>query len=239
MEGPAHCGGSVKVLKAPQPLDIQGKSIFLAGSIEMGKAIDWQTAVTNALADTDCTVLNPRRDDWDSSWEQKITNPQFKEQVMWELTALDKATVIVMYFDPKTMSPISLLELGLYAGQHKLMVVCPEGFWRKGNVEIVCEKYGIQQFNTIEEMIVVAKQWLQPDPEPISKNIYLKKDNQAIGLHAWGYEFNGNFYSEEVWGNEYDNQGQMIGRGSFRVFNEIEAEAKEFEADGWVRYEAP
>ncbi len=39
--------------------------IFLAGSIEMGKAVDWQTELTNKLADLDkVTILNPRRDDW-------------------------------------------------------------------------------------------------------------------------------------------------------------------------------
>lgn len=56
-----------------------------------------------------------------------------------------------MYFDPKTMSPISLLELGLYATSKKLHVICPEGFWRKGNIEIVCSKYNIPLYNSIEE----------------------------------------------------------------------------------------
>src|SRR3974390_885282 len=102
----------MKVIKAPQKLEIDGPAIFLAGSIEMGKAVDWQTLMTNKLYDFKATILNPRRDDWDSSWEQKIENPQFSEQVNWELDALDRADIIAMYFDPKTMSPISLLELG-------------------------------------------------------------------------------------------------------------------------------
>jgi|SRR5271165_648946 len=150
----------MKVIKAPQKLDFKGPSVFLAGSIEMGKAIDWQTQITNALADLDVTILNPRRDDWDSSWEQKITNPKFKEQVDWELNALDQTDIIAMYFDPKTMSPISLLELGLYARSFKILICCPEGFWRKGNVDIVCKKYGIQQTNTIEELIERIKLYI-------------------------------------------------------------------------------
>jgi len=97
--------------------------------------------------------LNPRRDDWDSSWEQKIENAQFKQQVEWELDALEYADWILMYFDPSTKSPISLLELGLFAETGKLIVCCPEGFWRKGNVDIVCEKYGVPQVDSIEELI--------------------------------------------------------------------------------------
>ena len=147
----------MNIIKAPGKLEYNNHSVFLAGSIEMGKAIDWQTQITTALSNLDVTVLNPRRDDWDSSWEQKITNPKFKEQVDWELNALEMADIIAMYFDPKTMSPISLLELGLYAKTSKLVVCCPEGFWRKGNVDILCEKYDITQVDNIEELISLLK----------------------------------------------------------------------------------
>lgn len=146
---------TMKVYKAPEKyeLGILDQAIFLAGSIEMGKAEDWQSKVTKALEDTEYTILNPRRDDWDSSWKQDISNPQFYEQVTWELEALDMADVIIMHFVPDTMSPISLLELGLHANSGKLLVSCPEGFWRRGNVEIVCETYGIPFFSSIDELI--------------------------------------------------------------------------------------
>jgi hypothetical protein len=142
----------VRVIFAPEELHINSASVFLAGSIEMGKAVDWQTLVTESLIDLDVTVLNPRRNDWDASWKQEITNPQFREQVEWELSALDRANMIAMYFDPNTMSPISLLELGIYADSGKLIVCCPHGFWRKGNVDIVCKKYSVPQFDTLESL---------------------------------------------------------------------------------------
>jgi len=66
---------------------------------------------------------------------------------------LEMADTILLYFDPKTKSPISLLELGLFAKSGKMMVCCPEGFWRKGNVDIVCERYRIPQFESLEELI--------------------------------------------------------------------------------------
>jgi hypothetical protein len=129
--------------------------IFLAGSIEMGNAVDWQTKVVKELNDftKDLIFLNPRRDSWDSSWVQSIENEQFYEQVTWELDALDKSDYIFMYFDPNTKSPISLLELGLYASTGKLIVACPDGFWRKGNVEVVCERFDIPLLNNLDDLI--------------------------------------------------------------------------------------
>lgn len=58
-----------------------------------------------------------------------------------------------MHFEPDTMSPITLLELGLYASSGKLIVSCPKGFWRRGNVEIVCEKYKIPFFENLKHML--------------------------------------------------------------------------------------
>lgn len=134
----------MKEYKSPQPFwddkDINSKKkVFLAGSIEMGAAEDWQTKITQRLSDSDVIILNPRRNDWDSSWVQSIDNPQFHEQVSWEMYGLTQADVIALYFDPTTKSPISLLELGLHADDGKLVVYCPEGFWRKGNVDIVAK----------------------------------------------------------------------------------------------------
>ena len=129
-------------------------ALFLAGSIEMGKAENWQLKVENYFeALDDYTILNPRRDDWDASWEQSIENPNFYQQVNWELTGLERADKILMYLSPNTQSPISLLELGLYAKSGKVLVCCPNGFWRKGNVEVVCERYHIPLFESLEELL--------------------------------------------------------------------------------------
>ena len=142
------------VFKAPENIsrrDFNKKSIFLAGSIEMGLAEYWQNDCTK-LFENYFNIFNPRRDDWDSSWKQDFEDPQFNQQVNWELNALDVADYIIMYFDPNTKSPISLLELGLYAHTGKLRVICANGFWRKGNVEIVCSKYNIPIYNNFSEI---------------------------------------------------------------------------------------
>lgn len=62
-----------------------------------------------------------------------------------------------MYFAPKTKAPITLLELGLFAASKKLLVCCPEGFWRKGNVDIVCHKYNIPMYQTLSDLLSKIK----------------------------------------------------------------------------------
>ncbi len=147
----------MKVFKAPETYVLEGPSIFLAGSIDMGSAIDWQTKVTDELASHSGTILNPRRDDWDSSWVEDISNPQFNQQVTWELNAMEAVDYIPMFFDPKGKAPISLLELGLFAKTGKMIVCCPEGFWKRGNVQVVCERNRIPLVDNIEELIGMIK----------------------------------------------------------------------------------
>ena len=151
------------VIKPPAPLrfDANVPSLFLAGSIEMGHAEQWQAMVERALRDARVVILNPRRDDWDDSWVQAIDNAQFRAQVEWELEAQERATMILMYFAPATKAPITLLELGLFARSGKLVVCCPEGFWRKGNVEIVCARYGVPAVESLPGLISYADRALR------------------------------------------------------------------------------
>lgn len=152
----------MKVIKPPQPFlkdrfrwEPDQFVIFLGGSIEMGLATDWQSRVETALEDRVGVILNPRRVEWDATWEQSINNPNFVAQVNWELDGLEAADVGVMYFDPATKAPITLLELGLFARHGKLIVCCPEGYWRKGNVDLVCRRFHVRQVPTLDNLIEV------------------------------------------------------------------------------------
>lgn len=151
----------MKIIYAPDTLpETILPMLFTAGSIDMGTAPDWQQHFAEQLIKHEGYILNPRRPDWDSTWEQKADSKPFREQVLWELNALEAATHIALYFSPDSKAPISLLELGLFAGSGKLKVCCPEGFWRKGNVDIVCDKFGIPQFKTLNELITAFKEEL-------------------------------------------------------------------------------
>lgn len=152
------------VIEAPQRLVPSHLcKLFLAGSIEMGKAEDWQTKVIKALDNPDTVIFNPRRKDWDSSWEQSINNEKFREQVNWEMDGLDQSQFILFYFDPATMSPISLLELGYCSAisGEGLTVCCPKGFWRRGNVEILCYRKDITLFESLDEAIEHLKKQIE------------------------------------------------------------------------------
>jgi len=150
------------IIKSPNviPPEDNRLKIFLGGSIDMGKSENWQARIEKQLSNYNVVVLNPRREDWNTEWKPISTNKNFRKQVEWELSALEASDIIVMYFAPDSQSPISLLEFGLYAKTDKLIVLCPDGFWRKGNVEIVSEKYNVPTVNTFNELIVELKKLL-------------------------------------------------------------------------------
>jgi hypothetical protein len=150
--------------KPPEKTPVSDRiGLFLGGSIEMGVAEDWQTILNEEISDfwSDLDVYNPRRDEWDNSWKQDISDPYFKAQVEWELDHIEKSKIVVLYFDPSTKSPISLLELGLLCGSDKrektVLVCCPDGFWRKGNVQIVCDRYGIAMSETFSDLVKAVR----------------------------------------------------------------------------------
>jgi hypothetical protein len=165
-----------QILKPPASLPPAGRtpSVFLAGSIEMGAAEEWQARLTHALKDLDVLVLNPRRDEWDASWVQSITDPQFREQVEWELAGLERATVVAMYFAPATKAPVTLLELGLTARAGKVVVCCPEGYWRRGNVEVVCARYDLPLVASLDELAAEVRARLS------RREVYTMREVAAI-----------------------------------------------------------
>lgn len=142
------------------------KRIFLGGSIDMGSSVDWQKKLPEDIMakfeelkyeniSTDFLFVNPRRKDWDSSWEQKYDNPQFNHQVNWELDRILESDLVVFNILPESKSPISLLEIGLCAGKGiPTIVLCPDEFYRSGNVEIVCRRFPtLQLFKNYDSFV--------------------------------------------------------------------------------------
>jgi hypothetical protein len=147
------------IVKPPTPIPWESgrRSMFLAGSIDMGTAMNWQARMEDALSDVDVLVLNPRRDDWDASWLQSADDPSFRAQVDWELGAQERCDTILMYFASGSRAPVTLLELGLAARSGKLVVCCEDGFWRKGNVEVVARRYGVEMVDSLDSLIARAR----------------------------------------------------------------------------------
>lgn len=142
-----------QILKAPCRQKVDNKTIFLAGTIDNGNSVDWQSHVQDTLKKYDVTIFNPRSESWNADWEQSIKNPEFKEQVEWELEHLEKSDCILMHFAPGSKSPITLLELGLLAKSGKIFISCPEGFWRRGNIEVVAARYSIPIFENLDDAL--------------------------------------------------------------------------------------
>ncbi|NWK95234.1 hypothetical protein DM806_06060 [Sphingobium lactosutens] len=150
---------SAVTITSPEPLPAahDRARLFLGGSIDMGKATDWQRDMIAALAGERVAILNPRRPDWNPAWKPEASDPNFREQVEWELAALDSADIIILYFAPGSQSPVSLLEMGLHARSGKLIIFCPEGFWRKGNVDITAQRYGAKQVSSFDELLAEVR----------------------------------------------------------------------------------
>ncbi|OAL06639.1 hypothetical protein IQ06DRAFT_288514 [Phaeosphaeriaceae sp. SRC1lsM3a] len=145
-------------------------SLFTAGSIEMGAAVQWQTRLVEHLCDLPITVTNPRRGAWDPTVNAKREDPQFFSQVEWELDALTNADVICYFFDCATVSPVTLMELGLWAHSGKIIVCCDQRYWRQGNVEIVCERYGIPYVSSFAKLVPALKEMMENKGLKLDKN---------------------------------------------------------------------
>jgi hypothetical protein len=140
------------VYKPPTRKAVDRPSVILYGSIESDPANDWQTTLAASLSDLPVAIINPRCDAWDKTWVEDVSDARFKEQVEWEMDHAKIADVIAFYFKPGTPTPITLLELGMYADTGKAVVCCPEGFYKRGNVQMVCSRYDIELLGSLEEL---------------------------------------------------------------------------------------
>ena len=130
--------------------DREEVSIFLAGTIDNGESYDWQNDIIKTFEKLDkelpveLIIYNPRRSEWDKNASKQM----LEEQIRWEQNHLDKADWIIMVLSDNSKSPISLLELGLYASSEKLIVFCTDKFYRYDNVRLTCEQYLIPLINS-------------------------------------------------------------------------------------------
>lgn len=132
------------------------KSVFLAGTIDNGDSLNWQNKTIIELMNlgiNDIEIYNPRREHWNPNPSKE----EMEYQIKWEQEYLDKADFIVMVLLDDSKSPISLLELGLYAKSNKLIVFCTPDFYRWDNVRLTCEKYNIQLVESTHPLVIANK----------------------------------------------------------------------------------
>ena len=157
---------SAAEVKAPKAYPTEAYTIFLGGVIDNGTAEPWAEQVVEALADYNVMLLNPRRDNWNSNEAQTLDNPNFVQQVEWELQGQEDADLNLYVFGTddkeakKAKAPITLMELGLSAQRNKTVVCCPESYFRSGNVCVVCRRYGIPVYKSLDELLTDLKNTL-------------------------------------------------------------------------------
>lgn len=149
-------------------LNTTGKNsikIFLAGTIgggeksEITHKVNWQKEAIELInkyyPHIDIVIFNPRRD----NWPEKGDKANIDYQIQWELEHMEKADKIFMNILGDSLSPITLMEMGLWAGKepNKLMVHCPTHFWRYDNVRNLCSRYGITLYPSFESLIRLSK----------------------------------------------------------------------------------
>lgn len=149
----------------PQPdLDFSNKFIFMAGGIT--GCLNWQSFLIQKLENQrGLILLNPRRDDFN------VSNVNMSEkQIEWEFYHLHIADAIIFWFPAETLCPITLYELGVWAGigfknhldKKTLFVGCHPNYMRRFDV--------VKQLSLIRPEIVI-KDNLNDIVDDISKYI--------------------------------------------------------------------
>jgi hypothetical protein len=103
--------------------------VFLAGGIT--DCPDWQAIVVQELESSNLILINPRRDDFDTSNKEMV-----KEQIRWEFKHLELAHTIAFWFPYETLCPITLYELGRAGAlsYKNLIIGCHADYARKDDV---------------------------------------------------------------------------------------------------------
>lgn len=134
-------------------------TVFFGGSIEMGNAVDWQQNLKQQIESresifyTPVTIFNPRNEDWDTSIDPTdASNPVLYNQITWELHKQQIADLNVFYFAANTISPITLMELGLHKDDNTVVFI-DDQYDRKANVQITCDYYDIPWYNEYDKFV--------------------------------------------------------------------------------------
>jgi hypothetical protein len=103
-------------------------SIFLAGGIT--NCYDWQKELVGLLSDENYVIYNPRRSNFN------VEDDNLKEQIEWEHHYLKVSDLVVFWFAPETLCPISLFEYGkILVGHRDVLLGIHPDYKRKRDLE--------------------------------------------------------------------------------------------------------
>ncbi len=145
----------MKYVECPQVYEGKEKSLFMAGGITGCR--NWSKDLVEMLKETDLTLLNPRR----KNYNPRAPNIA-REQITWEFYHLAKASVASFWFPPETLCPITLYELGKKTAKTKpLFIGIDPNYARKIDIEIQTEldRPEVKIVYSLEELAEQIKNW--------------------------------------------------------------------------------
>lgn len=120
-----------------------GPKIFLAGSID-NAIIHWRELIIEYIRSSwfdekeindNITIYSPRRED---VWTTDMEN----EQAAWDIAMMNTADYIILHLTGNTISPVSLMELGIFMTTPKLYFSVNDDYIRKNIAELYFSCYG-------------------------------------------------------------------------------------------------
>ncbi len=139
----------------------ESRIFLLAGASETDGGSRWQELVAARISKMGHIALcTPPREN--GTGMAPFENPHFFQSRSWELDALDLAEFVVFHLDSLSRSPEGLLELGYAAAKYpqKVCVICPEGFWCKGLVDLFCYREDLMKYKSVDEMLDAINQMM-------------------------------------------------------------------------------
>lgn len=144
-----------------------GVKIFLAGSIITGKN-NWRDKAAehikqhwfdNEENSDNITIYNPVRTE---KWTDDLEN----EQMTWDTSMISVADYVILHLTGSSVSPVSLLELGLLSNDPRLFVSMDDSYVKNNIVKLYYSRYGQKN---------IYSSWFD-SIECISRNHLTKKD---------------------------------------------------------------
>lgn len=153
----------MKLYRPPTPVPAAAwqNSLFVAGAIT--GAPDWQTEFANDLRDTELTLLNPRREIYNS-----LDPAALREQIRWEHDGLRNASAISFWFPHGALCMISLYELGSWAhwrdenGQPKPLFVAAQPDYARYEdviIQMELERPDVKVVGSLQELTAQILAW--------------------------------------------------------------------------------
>jgi hypothetical protein len=142
-------------IEAPTYFNGPGPSLFLAGGITGTR--NWQQDMIHLLAQSNWTILNPRRRQFPE------TPDAVKEQIQWEFDHLRSATARLFWFPAPTLCPIALFELGVWShGSAPLFVGAHSEYQRRLDIQIQLSlaRPEVTVVSTLDDLAAQATEFL-------------------------------------------------------------------------------